>query len=146
MAALLARHEGVVPVESWGETALFYNPARRLPRGVYFAMLKRKDGANDRASALRRPGVFRLSLGTSQALFEARFGPPPPRPAKGCAVRRPWDFTALDRCTPHPVYGWMCWVAILNPSPASLACLLPLADAAHARAMAGYEQRLRRAA
>lgn len=143
LAALLARHDGVVAVETWGETALFYNPGRALPRGVYFATVKRRDGANDRASRLDRPGVFRLSLGASRALFVARFGAPPARPPKGGAVVGPWDFTVLDECTPHPVYGWMSWVSILNPSAASFEALRPMAQAAHARAVAGFEKRLR---
>jgi hypothetical protein len=83
LAALLARHDGVVAIESWGETALFHNPGRALPRGVYFATVKQRDGAHDRASRLDRPGVFRLGLGTSRALFEARFGAPPARPRAG---------------------------------------------------------------
>ena len=143
LAALLARHHGVVAIETWGETALFHNPGRTLPRGVYFATVKQRDGAHDRASRLDRPGVFRLSLGTSRDLFVARFGTPPARPAKGAVVAGPWDFTALDQCTPHPVYGWMGWISILNPSAASFAALRPLADAAHARAVAGFEKRLR---
>jgi hypothetical protein len=143
LAALLARHDGLVAIESWGETALFHNPGRALPRGVYFATLKQRDGAHDRASRLDRPGVFRLSLGTSRDLFAARFGPPPGRPEKGGVVAGPWDFTALDQCTPHPVYGWMGWVSILNPSVASFEALGPMAEAAHARAVAGFEKRRR---
>jgi hypothetical protein len=27
------------------------------------------------------------------------------------------DFTALDQIMPHPVYGQMFWVCVLNPSP-----------------------------
>jgi hypothetical protein len=59
---LSARYADVSLATSWGETALFYNPGKRLPRGIYFATLKDHDGANDKASALHRHGVFRLSL------------------------------------------------------------------------------------
>ena len=30
-----------------------------------------------------------------------------------------YDFTALDRMMPHPVYGKMYWVCVLNPSIAT---------------------------
>jgi len=27
-----------------------------------------------------------------------------------------YDFTALDKILPHPVYAWVAWVCVLNPS------------------------------
>ncbi len=27
-----------------------------------------------------------------------------------------YDFTALNTLMPHPVYGWMTWVCVLNPT------------------------------
>lgn len=143
LAALLARHDGVGAIESRGETALFHNRGRALPRGSCFATVQQRDGAHDRASRLDRAGVFRLGLGTSRNLFLTRFGPPPPRPPKGGVGPGSWDFTALDHGTPHPVYGWMGWVSILNPSAASFEALRPMADAARARAVAGFEKRRR---
>lgn len=39
------------------------------------------------------------------------------------------DLRELDRLNPHPVYGWMSWVQVLAPSPATFALLEPaLAD------------------
>jgi hypothetical protein len=72
-------------VHAWGETSFFYNPGRALPRGVYFATLKDKDGDNDRASNLLRADVFRLNIGISTPTYRTLFGPPPPRPAAGGA-------------------------------------------------------------
>ena len=129
-------------VEAWGETSLFYNPGNQLPRGVYFATVKSKDGENDRASNLDRESVFRLNIGTTKPLFLERFGPPPPRPAKGMHIEGNWDFTALDRLTPHPVYGWMSWVSILNPSDASMIDLEPLLDAAYQKAVTAFDKRI----
>ena len=34
-------------VTAWGETSFFYNPHRKLPRGIYFATIKEKNGPND---------------------------------------------------------------------------------------------------
>ena len=34
-------------VTTWGETSFFYNPHRKLPRGIYFATIKEKNGPND---------------------------------------------------------------------------------------------------
>lgn len=41
------------------------------------------------------------------------------RPVKGGVIQAPYDFQALDQLTPHPIYGWMSWVSILNPSHAT---------------------------
>lgn len=140
---LLARFSGSVAIDAWGETSLFYNPGRILPRGVYFATLKEKDGENDRASQLDRANVFRFNVGTSRSLFFARFGPPPPRPTKGGTVEGNWDFTQLDVITPHPVYGWMSWVSVLNPSPLTLDEMDGMIDAAFMKAKAAFERKLR---
>ena len=75
---LCATLDDVVPKASWGETALFYNPGRTRPNGVYFCTFKERDGEHDRASVLTRDGVFRVSIGVS------------PRPTwSGSALARP---------------------------------------------------------
>jgi hypothetical protein len=142
--ALVAAYPGLVPKETCGETSLFYNPGRALASGAYFATIKEHDGENDRASALDRDGVFRLSFGLAPATYERLFGPRPPRPAKGQAVATGHDFTALDELTPHPVYAWMGWVQILCPTEQSWASLRPLLDEAHARAKGAFDARIRR--
>ena len=139
---LAAVYPGTRLVDAWGETSLFYNPDEKLPRGVYFATVKSKDGDNDKASNLDRDGVFRLNLGTSPKLFRERFGAPPARPAKGGHVDGPWDFTQSNCLTPHPVYGWMSWVSILNPNADSLKQLQPMIDAAYDKAVAAFDKRV----
>ena len=94
-------------------------------RGAYFCTLKEHDGENDRASALDRPGVYRLSFGAPSSTYARVFGPRPPRPGKGGVVKGPWPFTALDQLTPHAVYGWMGWLSILNPTSDTFAVLRP---------------------
>ena len=88
-----------------------------------FATLKAKDGANDRASRLNRSNVFRFNIGISKATYEAPFGRQPARPPAGTVVDSGHDFAALDVLLPHPVYGWMAWISVLNPSPVLLSRL-----------------------
>lgn len=135
---LLDTFDDVVALPSWGEDAFFFNPGRVRPRGVYFATLKEKDGANDRASALDRHGVYRLNIGLTKEDYRALFGDPPARPGKGGIVRTGHDFTAIDVLTPHPVYGWMTWVSILNPSAESFERLKPLLANAYRNACATF--------
>jgi len=142
--ALLSKFNGVTAVEAWGEQSLFYNPGKKLPRGVYFATLKEKDGDNDRASNLDRDGIFRLNIGTTKPLFIEKFGAPPTRPCKGQAIEGPWDFTALNTLTPHPVYGWMSWVALLNPDAEMFSDIQPLIEAAFEKAEMAFSKRISR--
>ena len=129
------------PVSAWGETSFFYNPGRKLPRGIYFATLKDKDGDNDRASNLQRPGVFRLNIGISKSTYRALFGPQPARPAAGGVVETGHDFTVLDQLLPHPVYGWMSWVSVLNPSAATFETVKPLLAEAYDLAVGKFAKR-----
>ncbi|MDZ7600323.1 MAG: DUF6194 family protein [Hoeflea sp.] len=135
--------DGVNPVSAWGETAYFYNPGLVLKRGTYFATIKQKDGDNDRASGLDRDGVWRLNIGLGKKAFLAMFKHQPARPAKGGVIEGPWDFTEIDRITPHPVYGWMGWIAVLNPGEETFETCKPLIATAHQRAADGFGKRIR---
>lgn len=141
VATLVSKYPDLTVVQAWGETSLFYNPQMRLPRGVYFATIKEKDGENDRASNLDRDGIFRLNAGTSRELFFEYFGQPPSRPKKGCVVEGDRDFTALNQLMPHPVYGWMSWVAVNNPDVDMFNGLAPILDAAYQKAVVAFQKR-----
>jgi hypothetical protein len=134
----------VVEKASWGERAFFVNPGGVLASGAYFATCKLKDGPNDAASRLDARGAWRFNIGLPPALFEARFGPRPARPPKGGVVGGDWDFTAEDRPTPHPVYGWMGWIAIVNPRAATLDGLEVEIEAAYQKARAAAGRRIAR--
>ena len=137
---------GVVCKESWGEVAWFYNPGGFFANGSYFLTIKRWDGPNDKASRLDRDGVWRLNFGLPREQFEDRFGPRPARPPKGGVCDGPWDYAALDQLSPHPVYGWMGWVAINAPSKRTFEALKPLIREAHVKAKRGFETRTAKAA
>lgn len=108
--------DGVVEINSWGERGIFYNPSRVLKRGVYVLTVKEKDGNNDRSSQLNRNGTFRVNLGMRKQTFQNLFGELPKRPAKGSVVEMSYDFTNTDTIMPHPVYAWMGWICVLNPT------------------------------
>lgn len=135
----------VYPIAAWGETSFFYNPDRMLPRGIYFATLKEKDGQNDRASNLNRSDVFRLNIGISKLTYRSLFGQQPSRPHAGGVVDTGHDFTALDQLTPHPVYGWMAWVSVLNPSAATFEAVKPLLSEAYSLSADKFAKRIEQA-
>jgi hypothetical protein len=139
---LFAALKGVVCKEAWGEKSYFYNPALRFERGTYFATIKEKDGDNDRSSNLSRTGIWRLNIGVSKGAFVSMFGMPPARPGKGQVIEGPWDFQQTDMITPHPVYGWMSWVSVLNPSTQTWCRCQFLLEDAYKRAVFNFEKRV----
>jgi hypothetical protein len=141
-ATICSTFSGVVAKSSWGETAMFYNPGRALPNGIYFCTIKQHDGENDKASKLDRDGVFRVAIGLSRQSYMHRFGDAPGRPAKGAVVATGDDFTALNVLMPHPIYAWMCWVQIINPTTERFKDdLLPLLAEAHGIAVTKFAKR-----
>ncbi|MFK7901357.1 MAG: DUF6194 family protein [Nitratireductor sp.] len=138
-------YPGLNKVDAWGETSWFYNPNDAFARGTYFCTLKEKDGDNDKGSNLDREGVFRLNTGLPKAEFEKLFGAPPSRPAKGGIIEGPWNLQALDTIMPHPVYGWMSWVCVLNPSVSTFETFKPLLDHGYAKAVMTFEKKLKAA-
>jgi hypothetical protein len=117
-------------VDGTGGTFFFTDPEQKFP----FATLATND-EYDQASDLNRPGVFRLNVGVSKQTFGTLFGQPP---ASGGG----YDHTALERIMPHPVYGKMYWVCVLNPSAETFETVRGLLAEAYE---AGMRQRAKRA-
>jgi hypothetical protein len=118
---------GVDVVSASGTTFFFYDPERKFP----FATLTTSDDEYDSFSDLSRPGLFRLNVGVSKQAFQSLF------PAGDAGH----DFTAPDRVMPHPVYGKMYWVCVLNPSEATFEAVKTLLAEAHGMAVAKYGKR-----
>jgi len=109
-----------------GDTFFFYDPLRNIDpqRRLPFATIVVKDyGDFDNASNLNRADVFRLNIGVSRDTFRALFG----RQATddGPAVSD-YDFAALDRLMPHPIYARQSWLSVLNPGAETFESVKPL--------------------
>lgn len=97
-----------------GDTFFFSGPDHKFP----FVTLVTSD-AHDTVSDLNRPSVFRLNIGVSKPTFQALFGAHPAIPGLTGDGESDFDFTVLDKVLPHPIYGGLFWVCILNPSDAT---------------------------
>lgn len=133
--------EGSILVESWGEKGIFYNPDHRLKRGVYILTVKEKDGDNDKGSNLNRPGIYRVNLGIRTNSLIRLFGAVPKRPKAGGIVEMKYNFTAIDTLLPHPIYGWMGWICVLNPSEETFEGLKPYIQEAYEFAKEKFAKR-----
>jgi hypothetical protein len=118
------------PEVAWGDTFFIYDPDHTLvpSRQFPFATIVTKDyGDFDNASNLNRSGVFRLNIGISKETYESLHGPD-----------GDYDFAALDRLMPHPVYGRNHWVCVLNPSESTFETVTPLLAEAYGIAVKRY--------
>jgi hypothetical protein len=120
---VVGSREAGSPEIAWGDTFFIYDPNRNLSdtRRFPFATLVTKDyGDFDNASNLDRPGVFRLNIGVSKETYAKLFD-----------AAEQFDFTALDRLMPHPVYGPNHFVCVLNPSDSTFEAIKPLLSEAY---------------
>ncbi len=126
--------ENIEAVSLTGTTYFFYDPAQKFP----FVTLITNDD-HDQASNLRREAVFRLNIGISKATFQALFGSKVLPASMEELTALGYDFTALNQLLPHPVYGRMYWVCILNPDTARFEEeIKPLLAEAYAMAVKKY--------
>lgn len=136
-------HSGLVRDTSWGEVALFYNPDNKLKKGIYLLTFKEKDGENDKSSNLTERKAFRVNLGIPKSTFKKLFGKTPSRPNAGGIVKMPYDFSRLDTIMPHPVYGWMSWVCVINPTKSTYEELEPLIEEGYQLALEKYKKKFK---
>ena len=139
--SLLMNFEHLHAKKTWGETSLFFNPEKKSPNGSYFLTLKESDGENDKASELDREGIFRVSFGISRTTYENLFGPKPLRPSKGGVVQTGHDFTQTNHLMPHPIYAWMNWVQILNPTTKTWKSMQELIQESYQLSKSRFEKR-----
>ena len=102
-----------------GDTFFFYDPERNIDptRRLPFATIVTKNyGDFDNTSQLDRAGVFRLNVGVGRDTFVRLFGD----------SSAEYNFAALDRLLPHPVYAPQSWICVLNPGVETFERIKPL--------------------
>jgi hypothetical protein len=116
-----------------GDTFFYYDPGhtRDFTHQWPFATIVTKNyGDFDNASRLDRPGVFRLNIGVSRDAFRALFGA---APGEQSDQHTTYDYAALDRLMPHPVYAPQSFVCVLNPTGETFEAVKPLLADAYGR-------------
>jgi hypothetical protein len=131
--------DGITTVSADGNLFFFYDPEQMFP----FATLMIND-VNDQFSDLSRPSIYRLNIGVSKETFRSLF--PQQTFASDEDLRESgYDFTVLDQVMPHPVYGRMHWVCILNPSTTTFETIVrPLLAEAYERDVSKHTKRAAR--
>lgn len=137
--------DGIDVAVASGDSFFTYDPDRTLPPDRWFPFATLVTGDRyDRASNLDRPSVFRLNIGISKQTYRSLFGAHS-SPSDAGDDERGYDFTALDHVLPHPVYGRMYWVCVLNPSATTFQVVVqPLLTEAYDLAVGKYAKRVAR--
>ena len=121
------------PEVAWGDLFFYVRlpDEPQSPQRWPFATLVVKDYPGwDTASDLDRDGVFRVNVSIGREVFEKAFGYPPSAHPQH---QERFDYTALDRLIPHPVYATQGWASVVNPGEATGERLRALLSDAHAR-------------
>jgi hypothetical protein len=124
------------PEISWGDVFFYYAPDGVVPRTQPFATIVTKDYPDDDTSQLDRPDRFRLNISAGTAGFREITGQDPTEP-----VTYDVPPSTPDVLLPHPVYGQLGWVAVINPAEQTSAAVDDLLRAAHQAARARYQRR-----
>jgi Family of unknown function (DUF6194) len=111
--------EKVNVIEKDGSIFFMYDGNDKFP----FATIVTADDAYDYASNLNRDGYYRLNIGVDKRTFEALFKNLPKKKGFKAYLDSGIDFTEEDKIMPHPVYGSMYWISIINPTSNSFESL-----------------------
>jgi hypothetical protein len=124
------------PELAWGDAFFYYAPDGRMPQHVQpYGTIVTKDYPDDTASDLDAPDRWRVNVHVDRATFRRLTGEEPR------TLKRPREYGAADVFLPHPVYGSLGWVAVVNPGEQTRDAVLQLLRDAHDAARARAERR-----
>ncbi|MEU5980070.1 DUF6194 family protein [Streptomyces sp. NPDC047315] len=133
---LVPTRDGDFPELAWGDTFFYCAPDGEVPHGVQpYGTVITKDYPDDTASDLDPPGRWRVNVRVDRAAFRDLTGEEP----RG--LRLPRDHAATDLVLPHPVYGALGWVCVVNPGERTTDTVIRLLRDAHAAARARLARR-----
>lgn len=125
------------PEIAWDDHFFYYSPDGAVPQNTQpYATIVTKDYPDDALSRLDDDNRWRLNIHVGKAAFTQLIGESP----TDFAAR---DFSETDVIMPHPVYGPLGWVAIVNPGDNTTEVALGLLKDAHENERRRIERRTR---
>ena len=125
-----------VPELAWGDAFFYYAPDGQVPEHIQpYGTIVTKDYPDDTAARLDGAGRWRVNIHVDRQTFVRLTGEEP----RGLGRTR--DFAAVDVINPHPVYGALGWVSIVNPGERTLSTAIELLRDAHQAARLRFERR-----
>jgi hypothetical protein len=124
---LLETFSGTAVVEDEGNYFFFFDKENRIP---YVTIVS--NDKYDRYSDLDREGIYRLNIGIGKERYRSMF------PVDRFPTVGGYDFTAQNVVMPHPEYGRVYWICVLNPSKTTFEELGPILNEAYEIAVNKY--------
>ncbi|HEY8588504.1 MAG TPA: DUF6194 family protein [Naasia sp.] len=124
------------PEIAWGDSFFYYAPDGQVPQNTQpYGTIVTKDYPDDTLSRLDEPGRWRLNVHVGSRTFEELTGEAPR------AISDDWDYAEQDTVLPHPVYGQLGWVSVVDPGERTGALAMQLLRRAHDDARVRAERR-----
>lgn len=136
---LLPGPEGDFPELAWGDAFFYHAPDGRIPHNTQpYGTIVTKDYPDDTACDLDPPDRWRVNIHVDRVTFKELTGEEPG------STTRTRDYTSTDTVLPHPVYGALSWLCVVNPGERTADTVVRLLRDAHeaARARAARRQDL----
>jgi len=115
---------GDSPEIAWGDAFFYYAPDGRMPRTTQpYGTIVTKNYPDDSASDLDPPGRSRVNVHVGRTALPELVG-------------APYDLAAADVVLPHPVYGPLGWICVVNPGERTTGTVVRLLREAHEAARA----------
>lgn len=123
------------PEIAWGDYFFYYSPDGEVPQNVQpFATIVTKDYPEDTRSDLDPDGRWRVNIHVGRDAFQELTGQDPRTVS--------WsDFATADAVMPHPVYGALGWISVVNPAQQTMPKVEELLREAYEDARARADRR-----
>ncbi|QJW35461.1 DUF6194 family protein [Cellulosimicrobium protaetiae] len=125
------------PDLAWGDHFFYFAPDGVIPHGQPYGTVVTKNYPDDTTSRLDEEGRWRVNVHVGRDRFRALLGTDP-RDGEASEAE------TTDVVVPHPVYGSLGWVCVVNPGERTTALVLDLLRAAHDDARARAARRTAR--
>lgn len=123
------------PEIAWGDVFFYFSPDGSVPPGQPFATVITKNYPYEPAWQGEGSG-FRVNIHVGSQGFADLLGY---RPGERAAT----DPAAVDVAMPHPAYGELGWICVVNPGERSVALVTEQLTAAYHTVRGRYERRHR---
>lgn len=127
---------GDFPEIAWGDAFFYYAPDGQMPKNIQpYGTIVTKNYPDDATSDLDFPGRWRVNVNVDRVRFQELTGEEPR------SISRPRDYAAADSVMPHPVYGALGWISVVNPAERTTDTVVQLLRSAHQAARARFARR-----
>ncbi|MEU6084505.1 DUF6194 family protein [Streptomyces sp. NPDC047108] len=124
------------PELTWGDAFFYHAPDGRIPHHVQpYGTIVTKNYPGDTACDLDAPGRWRVNVLADRTTFRELTGEEPR------SLARPRDHTAVDCVMPHPVYGALGWICVVDPGARTEDTVVRLLHRAHDAARVRFTRR-----